>query len=175
LRSLVQAAGIAIGLAGASSLVGPADVTAQSPLERGGFTLMLDLGLQHDEAFGTTESGLAGINLGIGGFLSDRLALLLRASGTNVDYGPVRQVSGMAGPALQYWANDRLGLTGGVGLGLWSIEDVNESGLGLIMGVQFAVWQSGRHSLFLGLDYAPAFTDPGTVHNIGILFGWQLL
>jgi len=168
---------LALGLVAASSSALPADVAAQSPLDRGGFTLMLDLGLgiQHDEAIGTTESGLAGLNLGIGGFLTDRLALLLRASGTNVSYGPVRQVSGTAAPALQYWVDDRLSLTGGVGLGLWSIEDVNESGLGLVLGVDYAIWQSGRHGLFVGLDYAPAFTDPETVHNLGILFGWQLL
>jgi hypothetical protein len=167
----------ALGLVAAMSLTHAAGVAAQTPLERGGFTLMLDLGLglQRDEAFGTTESGLAGVNLGIGGFLTDRLALMLRESGTNVSYGPVRQVSVVVAPALQYWANDRLSLTGGVGAGLWSIDDVNEGGLGLVLGVHYALWQSGRHSLFLGVDYAPAFTDPETVHNLGILFGWQLL
>jgi hypothetical protein len=87
----------------------------------------------------------------------------------------IRQLPGHVAGLLANLSRGQVVLTGGVGLGLWSIEDVNESGLGLIMGVQFAVWQSGRHSLFLGLDYAPAFTDPGTVHNIGILFGWQLL
>lgn len=171
------ATALAMALVASLSLAEPAEVAAQSPIDRGGFTLMLDLGLglQHDAAIGTTESGLAGINLGIGGFLTDRLALLFRASGTNVAYGPVRQVSGTAGPALQYWANDRLSVTAGGGLGLWSVEDVNESGLGLVVGVHYAIWQSGRHSLFLGVDYAPAFTEPETVHNLGFLFGWQLL
>lgn len=176
-RHGVPATALALGLAVALSLASPADVAAQSPIDRGGFTLVLDLGLglQHDAAIGTTESGLAGINLGIGGFLTDRLALLFRASGTNVAYGPVRQVSGTAAPALQYWASDRLSLTGGVGMGFWSVEDFNESGLGLVVGVHYAIWQSGRHSLFLGVDYAPAFTEPETVHNLGFLFGWQLL
>jgi hypothetical protein len=168
---------LALGLVAASSLTVAADVAAQTPVERGGFTLILDLGvgLQHDQAIGSTESGLAGINLGIGGFLTDRLALMLRASGTNVSYGPVRQVSGTAAPALQYWASDRLSLTGGVGMGLWSVEEFDETGPGLVLGVHYAIWQSGGHSLFLGVDYAPAFTDPETVHNLGILFGWQLL
>ena len=164
-----------------SLLAGGANTaSAQAPAaeqDRGGFTLMLDVGLgfQRDEFIGTTETGLGGINLGIGGFLTDNLALMFRASGTNVDYGGTRQVSGTGGPAIQYWPNDRLSLVGGVGVGFWSVEDINDTGLGLILGAQYAFFQRGRHNLFIAVDYAPAFTDPGTVHNFGILFGWQLL
>jgi hypothetical protein len=88
---------------------------------------------------------------------------------------PERGGSGTGGPAIQYWASERLSLTAGIGAGFWVIEDANDSGLGLNVGAQYALWQNGRHRLFLGLDYAPAFTDPETVHNLGVLFGWQLL
>jgi hypothetical protein len=87
---------LALGLVAASSLTVAADVASQTPLDRGGSTLILDLGvgLQHDQAIGTTH---------------------------------------------------------------------------------YAVWQSGRHGLFLGVDYAPAFTDPETVHNVDFPSGWELL
>lgn len=149
---------------------------AQGP-ERGGFTLLLSIGvgLQNDQTLDETNVGLAGLNLGIGGFVSDRLALLFRAAGTNVSIGPVRQTSGFVGPSLQYWTSDRVSLEGGVGLGFWDIEGVNESGLGILLGFGYTIVNNGRHNLHIGMEYAPAFTDPDAVHNLGLVFGWQLL
>lgn len=85
--------------------------------DRGGFTLLLDagLGLQHDGYFGETEAGFAGVNLGIGGFLTRDLALVFRVSGTTVSYDGLGQTSGVGGPTAQLWLNDRLHLEGGVG------------------------------------------------------------
>jgi len=122
--------------------------------------------------------GLAGLNLGIGGFLSPRTALWFRVSGTNVEYGTefggFSQVSGFAGPAVQHWVSDRLALEGGLGLGLWSIDGGGDDrGVGLLFGATYAFWTNGGHSLNLGLEYAPAFADPETVHNVGLVFGWQ--
>lgn len=170
------AASIAVSLLSGSA----GALAAQAPAgeqNREGFTLILDLGLgfQRDEFIGTTETGLGGLNLGIGGFVTEDLALMLRISGTNVDYGGLPQVSGFGGPALQYWPNDRLGLTGGVGMGFWEALGVDDTGLGLVFGAQYAILRRTGYNLFLGVDYAPAFTDPATVHNFAILFGWQLL
>ena len=166
-------------LAISTLLASPADATAQSDPERSGFTLLLSLGLgmQRDGAFSESQTGLAGLNLGIGGFLSERTALWFRASGTNVsydtDFGRFRQTSGFGGPAVQHWVNDRFALEGGVRRGLWAGEGTSESGLGLMLGATYAIWTNGGHNLSLGLEYAPAFTDPETVHNFGLVFGWQ--
>lgn len=145
--------------------------------DRGGFTLLVDLGVgrQDDGALPEAKTALAGINLGIGGFLSDDLALWFRASGTTADYGAFTQTSGVGAPALQYWVNDRFNIEGGVGFGFWDIEDNNETGLGLFLGTGVTIFNSGRHNLQIGLEYAGAFTDPETVHNIGLTFGYQLL
>jgi hypothetical protein len=145
--------------------------------DRGGFTLLLNLGLgyQNDGALPDAETGLAGLNLGIGGFLTDDLALWFRASGTVVSYPSFTQTSGVGAPALQYWVNDRFNVEGGVGIGFWDVEGVNEGGLGLILGAGYAVFNSGKHNLQIGVEYAPAFTNPETVHNVGVTFGWQLL
>ena len=81
---------------------------AQNEADRGGFTLLLNagLGLQYDEAFEESAAGLAGLNLGVGGFLTRDLALMFRISGTNVSYdagffGDITQVSGVGGVTLQ--------------------------------------------------------------------------
>jgi hypothetical protein len=144
---------------------------------RSGFTLLLNLGVgfQRDEFYGSTETGVGGINLGLGAFVNDDLALMFRLSGTNVSYGGTRQTSGVGGPALQYWVNDRVHLEGGVGIGFWDVEGTNEGGLGLIFGAGYSVFNNTGHNLYLGVEYAPAFTEPETVHNFGIVFGWQLL
>ena len=145
--------------------------------DRSGFTLLLNIGVgfQRDEFFGTTETGVEGINLGLGGFLNEDLALMFRTSGTSVTYDAGTQVSGTVGPTLQYWASDKLMLEGGAGLGLWDFEGSNDAGFGMILGIGYSVWNNEGHSLYLGAEYAPAFTDPATVHNFGIVFGWQLL
>lgn len=145
--------------------------------DRGGFTLLLNLGVgfQHDAWFGETKTGLGGLNLGIGGFLTDDLALLFRASGTVADYDGVTQTSGVGAASLQYWATDQLSLEGGVGMGFWDAEGTNDRGAGIVLAVGYAFANRGKHNFSIGVEYAPAFTDPEMVHNVGIVFGWQLL
>ena len=155
------------------------NAAAQTSPDRGGFTLLVNLGvgIQQDTAIEETAVGTAGLNLGVGGFIKPNLAILGRFSGTNAKYdtafGEFRQVSGVVGPTLQYWASDKVYLEGGAGLGVWSAEDESDSGFGLILGAGFTVWNRGKHNLQVGVEYAPAFTD-NAVHNFGITFGYQL-
>lgn len=168
-------------LAAAALLVSvTAPASAQTPAttpQRSGFTLLVNLGYgyQNDEFLPEAKSGLAGLNLGIGGFLSSDLALWFRASGTNVSYDSFRQISGVGALAVQYWVTDRLNLEGGVGGGFWDDEDTSETGLGVVVGAGLVIFNSGRHNIQLGVEYAPAFTEPETVHNVGITLGYQLL
>ena len=154
------------------------NAAAQSP-DRGGFTFLVNLGagIQSDSALEETKTGLAGLNVGVGGFFTPNLAIMGRFSGTSATYdtvsGEFSQRSGVVGPSLQYWANDKLYVEGGVGLGWWSVEDDSDRGLGLILGAGYTVWNRGKHNLQVGVEYAPAFTDTA-VHNFGITFGYQL-
>jgi hypothetical protein len=153
---------------------------AAQTAERGGFTLLVNLGvgIQNDTALEESAVGLAGANLGIGGFVTPNLAILGRFSSTNVTYdtvlGDYAQVSGVVAPTVQYWLNDKVNLESGVGIGLWSAEDESDQGVGLILGAGFTVFNRGKHNLQVGFEYAPAFPDSGTVHNVGITFGYQL-
>ena len=175
-------------------LAGPVlDAAAQSTAQstestaRGsGFTMILSMGvgLQNDAAYEQSEVGLAGLNLGLGAFLSDNIALLFRVSGTSVKYTfedagfveefTINQTSGMAGPAIQYWANERLNLEGGIGYGFWSSDGLTEEGLGLLLGMAYVFAQTGNSNFQVGVEFAPAFTDPDAVYNVGVVFGWQL-
>ena len=147
--------------------------------DRGGFTAMADIGLgiQNDSAIEETAAGLSGLNAGVGGFLNENLALMFRIAGTNVSYDlgvDYDQVSGFAGPSLQYWLSDRFNVEAGGGVGYWSgSTDEDDQGFGLLLGAGFSVFNRGKHNLQVGVQYAPAFTEPGTVHNFGFTFGYQ--
>ncbi len=153
-----------------------------SAQERGGFTVLVDLGVgvQNDTTIDDTQVGLAGLNVGAGGFLTRDFALMFRLAGTTVSYdlggfGYHTQLSGFAGPSLQYWLSDRFNLEAGAGVGFWSADNVDETGLGFLVGVGVAIFNRGKRSLQFGIQYVPAFTDPGTVHSIGFTFGYQFL
>ena len=150
--------------------------------DRAGFTILANagLGFQRDEGLDASGTGLAGINLGIGGFINDRTAIMFRLSGTNVnheidDVGDVGQVSGVAGGSVQYWLTPRFSVEGGAGVGFWSVDDVNQQGLGIILAATGVVFMHGKHNITAGVEYAPAFTDSGAVHNLGFVVGYQFV
>lgn len=167
-----------------SLLVTERQALAQNEANRGGFTILVNLGvgIQNDSFLEETSTGVAGLNLGIGGFLTRDLALMGRFSGTTAVFdefvgffGEFTQVSGVMGATLQYWPSDRFYVEAGPGVGVWSAESSSDQGFGLITGAGVTIFNRGKHNLQVGFEYAPAFTDPGTVHNIGITFGYQFL
>jgi len=46
---------------------------------------------------------------------------------------------------------------------------------GLLFGAAVTVFNRGKHNLQFGVQYTPAFTKPGTIHNVGFTFGYQFL
>ena len=106
---------------------------------------------------------------------------MFRLAGTNVSYdfgaaGDYGQAAGVAAPTVQYWLSDRVNIEAGVGWGFWSADtDENETGLGVILGAGMTIVNRGKHNLQFGVQYSPAFTEPGTVHNLGFTIGYQFL
>ena len=135
--------------------------------------MSLGAGVQDDGAYPESKTGLAGLNLGIGGFLNEQTALWFRVSGTTASYEGVTQSSGFGGPAIQYWVSPKFAIEGGAGVGFWDIEGVNESGLGILLGGTFVFWTNGSHSFSVGAELASAMTDPESVQNFGFVLGWQ--
>ena len=121
--------------------------------DRGGFTALVDagVGVQNDSGIEETHTGLAGLSFGVGGFFSKEFALMFRLTGTTVGYD-----------------------FGGAGWGFWSGDtDEDETGVGLILGTGVTLLNRGKHNLQFGVQYSPAFTDPGTVHSVGFTVGYQ--
>ena len=150
-----------------------------------GFTFIVDggFGLQHDTGFEATAMGWSGLNVGAGWFVTDRMAVMFRLTGTvaNFDDFGTHQASGVIGGVIQFWANDMVAIEAGAGMGRWrdnqdtsdSGDDDKDSGFGLILGVMFPIWQNNAHHIMVGAHYAPVFTDGITVHNIGVNVGYQ--
>jgi hypothetical protein len=105
---------------------------------------------------------------------------MIRATGAAAPYG-YTQASGvassllLAGVTVQYWASDRFNIEGGPGVGTWTTEGADETGLGLVVGAGYSFFQSRKISLHTGLEWAPGFTRSGMVHSVGFTLGFQLL
>lgn len=164
----------------AALFVTPGKALAQDN-DRGGFTFLVNGGyaVQHDSASGRSGDGQAGLNLGIGGFLTRNLALMFRVSGTTVRseapvLGELDQASGVLGGTLQYWVSDRIAVEAGGGVGF--VEDLYQADSpGLILGTTATIFNRGKHSLQIGIEYAPAFRQSGTISNVGFTIGYQFL
>ena len=174
-RRVALAVSVALALGAAAARLG-AQEAASGP-DRGSFTLIVDLGvgLQHDGYIGQTERGWAGLNLGAGGFLTDDVALLFRLTGTTANHGAIQQSSGVMGPTVQYWLDDRFFVGGGFGVGFGCVRCRTDGGVGFILGGGYTLLNRGKHNLQIGMEYAPAFTAPEAVHSLGFTVGWQLL
>ena len=164
----------------------------QTGPERGGFTLLLSLGVGFQSLDGefTDESatGLGGLNLGLGGFIGDKTAIMARVSGTNATYEIVdgaefSVLSGTLALTLQYWISDTVFIEGGPGVGFGEISaettfgsvSEDETGFGIVVGGGFVVFNKGKNNIHIGIEYAPAFLDGIDINNIGITVGYQLL
>lgn len=169
-------------------LTAPMAVQAQN---RGNFTALVvaGYGIQLDVIEDESGEGVSGLSFGAGWFVSRDLALMLRLSGTAVEYeliddsfGVLRtvtptMVSGMLGLDGQYWLNDRWNVEIGVGRGI-VVQHGSENpdvGLGLLGAVGYAVFLKGKFSMQLGVEYTPVFLDDRMVQNLGINLGIQLL
>ena len=143
-----------------------------------GFTALANIGfgIQSDSGFGDTGTGLAGINIGAGWFLTPQIAVLFRLSGTNVEYdeiGELSQTAGVVGGSVQYWLTDRINVEGGAGIGFWRTEGADDQGFGIMLAVSGVVFRSGNHHVMAGAEFARAFTDSANVNNFGITVGYQ--
>ena len=133
-----------------------------------------------------TDVALGGLNLLVGGFITPRWALVFDAVGVN--YGPYdsrlkndfgANIAGTYGVAAQFWLNDRVNFTGGIGAGIKSIKTIegvesNRAGLGLILGARVLPLAFAHHGVGFYFDVAPIFTSDENVltYQGGIAWQW---
>ncbi len=173
---------------------GPPPVYAPAPAapaplpavhHRSGFTANLSVGLgfttlSPDEGEGDTESGLAGLNLELGGFVSPELAISLSISGTRFSkdfgsgFGSITFQNIFAGLVGQYWLNNKVAVGGGVG---WAIFDTTDNGDNFEGESGVGIKGQASYRFFRGLQatlsLVPSFYDGGTITSTSFLIGYQ--
>jgi hypothetical protein len=137
--------------------------------ERSGATFEMSLGLGNTRVSvngGGSElfTGISGLNLGVGGWLSPRAALTLRVAGTSfveqIEGIDVRFIAGWIGMSLQHMAADQAWLGGGIGLGVLTTDQDNtdsETGLGLDLRAGVNLYQSRQNAIHLAVEVTPGF------------------
>jgi len=173
-------------------------MVAPSPMSslRRGLTGELNLGLgfiwarNGDGQESDTEAALAGLSAGIGGWINPQMALTLRVAGatysTDVGTSSARFTTGVVGPSLQYWLDDRLWVGGGAGLGFAAVtidgadtQPDPETGLGLDLRAGYTFTSGSENTFNVSVEYNPTFFDVNgqslQINSFGILFGYQHL
>jgi hypothetical protein len=165
--------------------------------ERHGVTLEVNLGLglvwaRSGDNTSDTETALAGLDAGLGGWLNPSAALSFRVAGTTFHPSDgVQFTSGFVGPSLQYWTSDHVWLGGGVGLAFVSVrhdgggdQPDSDTGLGLDLRLGYTFSTASDHTFNLSVELNPGFfhVDTGlgsgediNLNSFGILLGYQHL
>ncbi len=163
------------------------------PNRKNGMTFEASIGLGilrvSNEFADNSEVGLAGINLGIGGWLGPNIALSLRAVAVSYRtddefaignyYGSARHTAGFLGPSLQYWVNDNAWVGGGIGLGIatssYAGDSESETGLGADLRAGYTFSTTSENTFNVSFEVTPASINDVTVTGISFLFGYQHL
>jgi hypothetical protein len=188
MRSLVTLFAIVIP---STALAQPVYQPRAAASYRSGLTFEANLGLgavwldrNSDGASSDTLGAVAGLNLGIGGFVTPQLAITLRAAGVTYseDMGPdsASFVTGFLGPTAQYWFNDNVWAGGGLGLGfasllLGDIEYASEAGLGIVLRGGYTLSPTSKSSWNISAELTSAMLEQVDANGFGLLAGYQWL
>ena len=138
----------------------------------------------------TTPPSLAGIDLAIGGFITPRLALTVRASDVDVTSIDARlsgaTITAVIGPALQYWLTPAWWLGAGGGAALFtftkskcSVSNSCFTGWGLDARLGYTFIKSGKLSINVAAEVTPAFYSSldatWNATGFALVFGYQYL
>ena len=176
-----------LALLSLSSLANAQGMPVQtSPPESGykdGFTLELNLGIgsmMSSAANSNSETALAGLSIGLGGFVNRQLAITGRIAGGTYTESDGRITQAFLGPAVQYWATPNFWFGGGIGFGIISI-DINGRGsdsntdLGFDVRAGYTFNPDTKHSFNVSAEFSRSQADGGAISVLGLLAGWQIL
>jgi hypothetical protein len=137
-----------------------------------------------------TETALAGLDLGLGGWLSNDLALSVRIAGATFSRGPdTRFTSGFLGLSLQRWVGDHAWIGGGAGLAVFAaevdsaaVQPAPNTGFGLDLRAGYTFNPGSDHTFNLSIELNPGFFSVATgngssvdvnINSFGLLLGYQ--
>ena len=159
------------------------------------FEANLGLGWQHLSYAGesdTSNLGIGGLCLGVGGWMNERLALTARLAGVTVSPesvdGNYRVNAFFLGGALQYWIDNHFWVGGGAGLAIASVSGYGEGdsrgGFGLDARVGYTFSQGTENTFNVSFELTPGFymnddensgESGPSLTGIAILLGYQHL
>jgi hypothetical protein len=159
---------------------------------RQGMTVELNLGAglvwaRNEGQDSDTEKALAGLDLGVGGWLNNKMALSGRIAGAT--FSPqdgVRFTSAFFGPSLQYWTDDHFWLGGGAGVAIAAVhldgatqQPDPQTGFGLDLRAGYTFATGSENTFNVSFEYNPGFFDIDgrsvQINSFGVLFGYQHL
>ncbi|MEQ9322857.1 MAG: hypothetical protein RIF41_27075 [Polyangiaceae bacterium] len=153
-------------------------------IHRHGFTIQLSLGAGMVSVIGEggddyQRGGLGGLNLMLGGFLTEDVALVAKIAGVN--WGPFdpdvdEGIAAGAAPAVQVWLGDHVNIVAGAGLGVLSVGDADqpgEIGFAGMVGLNILAVALERHGFGLSLDFVPVITGEHTALTFQGGLAWQ--
>jgi hypothetical protein len=151
-------------------------------------TVELNLGLGWLQASdgndsATSDLGIGGLSLGVGGWLNPKLAVTGRIAGVTLSDNGATLSNVFFGPALQYWIDNHFWVGGGAGLAILALGGDSSgdsiTGFGLDMRAGYTFNEGSENTFNASLEINPGFfSESGgsvTVTGIGILLGYQHL
>lgn len=138
----------------------------------------------------TSDTSLAGLDLGVGGWLSPNMAITARISGLNISDSQFSSSSGsfivaFFGPSLQYWTDEHLWFGGGAGLAVAGFvggdasSSSSTNGFGLDLRVGYSFGSTSAHTFNVSFELTPGFYSnngsSGTATGAAFLAGYQFL
>jgi hypothetical protein len=143
--------------------------------------LMVSDGDQSD----TSDVGMGGLCLGIGGWMNERLAITARLAGVTLQRDSVSLSHIFLGPSAQFWLSEQFWVGGGIGLSIASArassgyQSDSISGLGLDLRAGVTLNPGSKHTFNASLELNPGFYNERgqsvMVTGVAILLGYQLL
>ena len=150
------------------------------------FELNVGLGWMYAQADGdsdTSDLGIGGLSLGIGGWVSPQLAITGRIAGVTLSENDATLSNIFVGPSVQYWLNPNAWIGGGAGVGILRLAAGGESdsvnGLSLDLRAGYTFNPGTENTFNISFELNPGFFEQNgesaTITGIGILFGYQHL
>jgi hypothetical protein len=123
--------------------------------------------------------GLAPLSLSLGAFLTPKVALLFRASGTSFFQGNTQYVDTFYGAVVEVWPHDRFFVGGGPGVGYYGtnplLSDYNDGQAAFALDARAgaALLQGRNHALTLSVEGSSGFYAEQTIFNGALIAAWK--
>lgn len=133
-----------------------------------------------------SDASLGGLDLGVGGWLGEHLALTVRIAGLTYSQDAGRFTDAYFGPSLQYWLDNNFWFGGGAGLGVLAVgsngsttnsDSVGGFSLDLRAGYSFS--SSSANTFNLSVELNPGWysrdSQSASYTGVALLLGYQYL